>query len=103
MSISINGKLVELDEDGFVKDPGVWSKDLAKALAEAQGINLTEDHWTVINYIRGYYKRHQAVPMIRKLCKETGYSLKQIYKLFPAGPAQGAVKIAGLPKPNGCV
>jgi TusE/DsrC/DsvC family sulfur relay protein len=77
---------------------------VAKALAETEGIaDLTEDHWKVINYLRQYYQQFGIAPMIRKLCKETGFTLKQIYDLFPSGPAKGACKIAGLPKPTGCV
>ncbi len=64
---------------------------------------LTEDHWKVINYIRNYYLEFGIAPMIRKLCKETGFKLNEIYALFPSGPAKGACKLAGLPKPTGCV
>jgi tRNA 2-thiouridine synthesizing protein E len=64
---------------------------------------LTEDHWKVINYIRGYYLQFGIAPMIRKLCKESGFKLNEIYTLFPSGPAKGACKLAGLPKPTGCV
>ena len=64
---------------------------------------LTEGHWKVIHYIRNYYLQFGIAPMIRKVCKETGFSLKEIYNLFPSGPAKGACKLAGLPKPTGCV
>ncbi|MCG0277717.1 MAG: TusE/DsrC/DsvC family sulfur relay protein [Thermanaeromonas sp.] len=95
---------IEVDEDGFIQDPEKWNEEVAKALAETEGVTeLTEDHWKVINYLRQYYQQFGIAPMIRKLCKETGFSLKQIYDLFPSGPAKGACKIAGLPKPTGCV
>lgn len=95
---------IEVDEDGFIQDPSKWNEAVAKALAETEGISeLTEDHWKVINYLRQYYQQFGIAPMIRKLCKETGFTLKQIYDLFPSGPAKGACKIAGLPKPTGCV
>jgi dissimilatory sulfite reductase related protein len=98
------GKEVEVDEDGFISDPAIWSQDLALALANGEGVeNLTEQHWKIVNYIRDYFQKFGSAPMIRKLCKETGFQLKQIYELFPSGPAKGACKVAGLPKPTGCV
>ncbi len=102
--LEMGGKKIELDEDGFMVNPEEWNEEVAKAFAESEGIKeLTEDHWKVINYLRDYYKQFQVAPMVRKLCKQTGYSLKQIYELFPSGPAKGACKLAGLPKPTGCV
>lgn len=102
--ITVNGKDYELDEDGFLVDPEQWNEELAVALAKQEGIEeLTEEHWKVIRYLRDYYKQFQIAPMIRKLCKETGFSLKRIYELFPSGPAKGSCKVAGLPKPTGCV
>ena len=95
---------VPVDEDGFIQEPERWNEGLAVALAAADGVQaLTADHWRVIDYIRSYYKEFEIAPMIRKLCKETGFTLKQIYELFPSGPAKGACKVAGLPKPTGCV
>ncbi|MEW6572272.1 MAG: TusE/DsrC/DsvC family sulfur relay protein [Bacillota bacterium] len=103
-TITLAGKQVEVDEDGFIQDPEIWDKELAEALAPLEEVpTLTEDHWKVVNMIREYYLRTGVAPMIRKLCKDTGFTLKQIYELFPTGPAKGACKIAGLPKPTGCV
>jgi len=102
--LSVNGKDYELDEDGFIVNPEAWTEDVAYAFAEGEGIKeLTEQHWKVINYVRDYFQKFQTAPMIRKLCKETGCNMKQIYELFPSGPAKGACKLAGLPKPTGCV
>jgi tRNA 2-thiouridine synthesizing protein E len=93
-----------VDEDGFMQEPDLWSKDVAAALATTEGVDeLTDDHWKVVEYLRNYYVQFGVAPMIRKLCKETGFDLKQIYTLFPSGPAKGACKVAGLPKPTGCV
>jgi len=93
-----------VDEDGFMMDPDKWSKDVASALATTEGVDsLTDDHWKVVEYLRQYYGQFGVAPMIRKLCKETGFNLKAIYALFPSGPAKGACKVAGLPKPTGCV
>lgn len=96
--------LIEVDEDGFLCDPERWNESVAEALAEEEDIEeLTEEHWNVMNYLRDYYIKFGVAPMIRKLCKETGFKLKKIYDLFPSGPAKGACKLAGLPKPTGCV
>lgn len=102
--VTLGGKQIEIDEDGFIQDPDAWDDAVARDLAKTEGVeNMTEDHWKVVNYLRDYYLKFGIAPMIRKLCKETGFSLKQIYDLFPSGPAKGACKVAGLPKPTGCV
>ena len=99
-----DGHEVEVDEDGFIQQSELWNEQLAAALAHTDGVSqLTDGHWKVIRYIREYYHEFEIAPMIRKLCKETGYSLREIYELFPSGPAKGACKVAGLPKPTGCV
>jgi len=95
---------IEVDEDGFMQEPDLWNEEIAKALASTEAVEeMTPDHWKVVNYLREYYLKFQVAPMIRKLCKETGFSLKEIYELFPSGPAKGACKVAGLAKPTGCV
>ena len=95
---------IEVDEDGFMQEPTLWNEKVAAALASTEGVDsLGEDHWKVVNYLREYYLKFGVAPMIRKLCKESGYDLKTIYSLFPSGPAKGACKVAGLPKPTGCV
>jgi tRNA 2-thiouridine synthesizing protein E len=95
---------IAVDEDGFMENPEEWNDKVALALASTEDISsLTDDHWKIINYLRDYSKQYGIAPMIRKLCKETGYTLKQIYELFPSGPAKGACKVAGLSKPTGCV
>lgn len=99
-----NSLQLELDEDGFIQQPERWNEAVALALAGTDGVTeLTEAHWKVIDYIRGYYAEFHIAPMVRKLCKETGHSLKEMYESFPSGPANGACKVAGLPKPTGCV
>ncbi len=104
-TIVLAGKELELDEDGFIQAPEQWDEEVAKALAkQEEGLdNLTPEHWKVVNYLRNYYLEFKIAPMIRKLCKETGFPLQKIYELFPSGPAKGACKVAGLPKPTGCV
>ncbi len=103
-TIDLNGKTYNVDEDGFLEDPSVWSEGVACDFAGLEGVPaLTDAHWKVINYLRNYYLQFGIAPMIRKLCKETGFKLNEIYELFPSGPAKGACKVAGLPKPTGCV
>jgi TusE/DsrC/DsvC family sulfur relay protein len=98
------GIKIEIDEDGFMLDPKLWTEQVAKALATTEGISdMTEEHWKLVNYLRDYYLQFGIAPMVRKLCKETGFPLKRIYELFPSGPAKGACKVAGLAKPTGCV
>jgi len=95
---------IEVDEDGFMQEPDKWDEAIAKALATTEGVDeLTDEHWKVVHYLREYYLKFGIAPMIRKLCKETGFPLKRIYELFPSGPAKGACKVAGLAKPTGCV
>jgi len=98
------GRQIEVDEEGFIQDYGQWDQKVAAILARDDGIEeLSPEHWRVVNYIRDYYEEFQMAPMVRKLCKKTDFSLKEIMKLFPSGPAKGACKVAGLPKPKGCV
>jgi len=95
---------IEVDEDGFMATPEEWNEAVAAAIATTEGVEgLTEEHWKVVNYLRDYFLKFGVAPMIRKLCKETGFKLNKIYELFPSGPAKGACKVAGLPKPTGCV
>jgi len=96
---------VEVNEEGFLADPGEWNEDVARFLARVEeGLEeLTPEHWAVVNFIRTYYCEKGLAPMVRKICQATGSPLKRIYELFPSGPAKGACKIAGLPKPDGCV
>jgi TusE/DsrC/DsvC family sulfur relay protein len=100
----VGDKKLSLDEDGFIQEPEMWDQNVALALAKTEGVDdLSDEHWQVVNYLREYYLEYQVAPMIRKLCKSTGFKLNKIYELFPSGPAKGACKVAGLPKPTGCV
>ncbi len=93
-----------LDDKGYLLDFQAWTREVAVDLATANDIPaLTDDHWRVIDFLRGYHAAHGTAPMIRVLCRETGCSLQQIYDLFPKGPAKGACRVAGLPRPDSCV
>ena len=95
---------IDVDGDGFLRNPELWDEEIAQQLADGDGTGkLTEKHWSVINYIREYYQETEMAPMVRKLCQNSGLRLKELYEIFPLGPAKGACKIAGLPKPDGCV
>jgi len=103
-TLNIDGKVFEVDGDGFLTDPAIWNDDVAQQFATADGIEtLTDNHWAIIRMIRAHYEENGNAPMVRALCKETGLKLKEIYELFPLGPARGACRVAGLPKPDGCV
>lgn len=95
---------VEVDADGHLARRTDWNQNLAKIIAREEGIDtLTDRHWTVINYMRKEFDAHGDAPSIRKLTKESGVDTKELYALFPKGPAKKAAKIAGLPKPKGCI
>ena len=101
---TIAGVDVEVTDEGFLVDPAQWTEDMAVALAKAEGIDpLTDAHWQVINYMRKEFLEKGAGPSIRALGKSSGVSIKELYVLFPQGPAKLAAKIAGIPKPRGCV
>ena len=102
--MKIDDKEIELDKDGFMVDPGLWNDGVARAIASEEGIEeMSEDHWKLVNFIREYWKENDMAPAVRLICKETGLSMRQIFQLFSSGPARGACRVAGLPKPDGCV
>lgn len=102
--VEFKGKKFEVDEDGFLQKFDDWCEEWVEYVKEQEGIKeITEDHKKVIEFLQDYYKKNGIAPMVRILSKVTGYKLKQIYELFPSGPGKGACKMAGLPKPTGCV
>ena len=103
-TVEISGTQVELDEDGNLKNLFDWNEEIAKELAKEEGIEeLTERHWIVIKFMRKVYEEKGDAPSIRKLTKESGVNTKELYQLFPKGPAKKSARIAGLPKPKGCI
>ena len=101
---TIAGQTVEVDGEGFFVDPDTWSEAMAPELAAHEGIDeLTDQHWQVIRFMRKEYTEKGAGPTVRVLGKTSGVTVKQLYALFPKGPAKTAAKIAGIPKPRGCV
>ena len=103
--IEADGKRIEVNEEGFMAHPEEWNEETAGLLAKAEeGLEaLTAEHWAVVKFIREYYLEKNLAPMVRKMCQATGFPLMKIYDLSPSGPAKGACKVAGLPKPDGCV
>lgn len=98
------GKALELDADGHLANRADWNEAVAQDLASQEGIDhLSERHWAVLNYMRKEFDVKGDAPSIRKLTKESGVDTKELYALFPKGPAKKAAKIAGLPKPKGCI
>ncbi|MDP2239060.1 MAG: TusE/DsrC/DsvC family sulfur relay protein [Burkholderiales bacterium] len=110
MAFELNGNTYETDEEGYLVNLGDWSEDVAGFLAQQEKIDLTQNHWEVVNFLREYYNDYQIAPAVRVLTKAIGKKLgadkgnsKYLYELFPYGPAKQACKIAGLPKPTGCI
>lgn len=110
MAIEVNGKTIDTDEEGYLTNLADWNEDAAKVLAEQDELELTENHWEVITFLREYYDEYQIAPAVRVLTKAIGKKLgpekgnsKYLYELFPYGPAKQACRFAGLPKPTGCV
>jgi dissimilatory sulfite reductase related protein len=100
----VQDRVYEVDDEGFLQEPEIWTEDVAKDFALTEGIEeMTEDHWKLIKYIRDYFYNYGVAPMVRKVCRDNAMDLDQVYKLFRSGPAKGACKVAGLPKPTGCV
>jgi len=98
------GKTFTVDEDGFIDDFGSYCEEWVQFVKTTEGIDeLNEEHRKVVEVLQDYYKKNGIAPMVRILSKVTGFKLKHIYELFPSGPGKGACKMAGLPKPTGCV
>jgi tRNA 2-thiouridine synthesizing protein E len=94
---------IEFDEQGFMADANAWNEDIAYALAADEGVTLTDRHWVVVNYARKEFAENGDAPTIRRITRFTDVNTKELYELFPNGPAKLAALIAGLPKPTGCI
>jgi len=106
MTFEVNGNLVSLDNEGYLLCPEDWDMDVAKELAVRERLDMSEDHWTVVHFVRGYYEERQSVPEARHALKALREALgkekasrKFLYSLFPYGYGQQACKIAGMRKP----
>ena len=110
MAYELNGNTFEADEEGYLVDISAWNTDLAELIAQDENIEMNDDAWEVVNFLRNYYEEYQIAPAVRVLTKAVKKKLgadkgnsKYLYELFPYGPAKQACKIAGLPKPTGCI
>lgn len=98
------GTTVELNDEGFFVDPSQWTPEIAVELARNEGIDpLTPEHWQVVDFMRKEFAEKGTGPTVRVLGKTSGVSVKELYLLFPKGPAKVAARIAGIPKPKGCI
>lgn len=103
-TITYAGTPVEVNDEGFFVDPNSWTKEMAVEMAKADGIDtLTDQHWIVIEFMRKEFFEKGTGPTVRVLGKTSGVSVKDLYQLFPKGPAKMAARIAGIPKPKGCI
>jgi TusE/DsrC/DsvC family sulfur relay protein len=101
---TLAGTPVEVDAEGFLTDPTQWNEQVAAEIARDAGIaELTPRHWQVVNYMRTTYLETGSAPSIRSLGKQSGVPIKELYELFPKGPAKLAARIGGIPKPRGCI
>ena len=97
-------KADSLDQEGFLKQISGWTREMALELAQRNDLGpLTGEHWKVIDFVQMYYRQHGEGPAIVKISKSTGLSSKEICALFPCGIARGAYRLAGLPRPHGCL
>ena len=110
MSIEVSGKSLETDEEGYLANINEWEPGVATEMAKQDELDLTDEHWEIINFLREYYEEYQIAPAVRVLTKAVGKKMgkdkgnsKYLYSLFPYGPGKQACRYAGLPKPTGCV
>lgn len=99
----INDTALEVDAEGFLQKPEQWNEAIGERLAREHGIELTPRHWQVVRFMRDRFLSAGSAPSIRTLGKASGVDIKELYKLFPKGPAKLAAKIGGIPKPKGCI
>ncbi len=95
---------VDRDQEGYLTDATQWNEEIATEIAREVGIvELTPRHWEAIRYMRSTYLSTGEAPTIRTLGKASGVPIKELYELFPKGPAKLAARIGGIPKPHGCI
>lgn len=100
---TINGHDVQVDDEGFMTVYDEWDEGTGSALAAAIGVDMTDEHWKVIRFLREDFKAQGETPTIRRVSTAGGVDTKQLFQLFPKKPAKKMAYIAGLPKPHGCV
>jgi tRNA 2-thiouridine synthesizing protein E len=110
MAIEVDGKSYETDEEGYLVNLNEWVPGIAGVMAKEDDLELNDEHWEILNFLREYYEEYQIAPAVRVLTKAVGKKLgkekgnsKYLYSLFPYGPGKQACRYAGLPKPTGCI
>lgn len=102
--MQVNGKEIQLNDEGFMTDHSQWDESVAQEIARSAGISdLTDRHMQVVNFMRQRFLEEGNAPTIRSIGKLSGVAIKELYQLFPKGPAKLAAKIGGIPKPHGCI
>lgn len=102
-TMMIAGAALDLDDEGYLTHPEQWTRGIGEEIARGLGITMTDRHWVVCDFMRERYLATGSAPSMRSLGKESGVAIKELYQLFPKGPAKLASKIAGIPKPHGCI
>jgi len=100
---TIAGHTVHVNEEGFLTDPSEWDEQLAKSLAGQIGLDLTEEHWKAIRFLRDDYATQGETATLRRISTVGSIPTKTLFQLFPQKPAKKLAYVAGLPKPHGCV
>jgi tRNA 2-thiouridine synthesizing protein E len=100
---TIEGRTVHVNDEGFLTDPTEWDEQVAQALAARIGVDLTEDHWAAIRFVREDYATRGETATVRRISTVSGIATKKLFELFPRQPAKKLAYVAGLPKPHGCV
>ena len=100
---TIDGHEIHVNDEGFMTDPSEWSEPLAKTLAAQIGIDLTDEHWQAIRFLREDYAKEGETPTLCRISVVGGIPTKTLFQLFPQKPAKKLAYVAGLPKPHGCV
>jgi dissimilatory sulfite reductase related protein len=104
MTMTLATEAFDVDAEGFLTNPQQWNEHIAETIAAQNGIaELTARHWLVVRFMRDRFLQTGNAPSIRSLGKESGVPIKELYQLFPKGPAKLAAKIGGIPKPKGCI
>jgi TusE/DsrC/DsvC family sulfur relay protein len=100
---TMNGREIHVDDEGFLTEYDEWDDDLGKVLASNIGVDLTDEHWKVIHFLRDDYKTQGETATLRRVTTVSGVPTKELFVLFPKKPAKKMAYVSGLPKPHGCV
>jgi len=100
---TIAGHEVEVNEEGFMTRPEQWSDELGAELARLIGVDMSEEHWKLVHFLREDYSKQGETATLRRVSLQTGLPVKQLFTMFPGKPAKKMSYVAGLPKPKGCV